>query len=124
MAALDGGSLGSRIGVAAAAVGDVLTDYVAIPSARADEGAARDWAIQVGAYARRDAAERALETAASLMPALAGESESWIEPVVDRHGTLYRARQIGLTRDEAERACANLERQRMPCLVARPEIGG
>jgi hypothetical protein len=101
-----------------------LTDYVAIPSARADEGAARDWSIQVGAYSRRDAAARALDTAASLMPALTVESERWIEPVVDRHGTLYRARQMGLTREEAMRACASLNSQRMPCLVARPEIGG
>ena len=121
LAAADGdGSLGNRLGVAAAAVGEALSDYVAIPSASAADTPAREWAIQVGAFARRDAAERALDTAAMLMPALARGSKRWIEPVVDRYGTLYRARQMGLTWDEATRACANLSRQRLPCMVAAP----
>jgi D-alanyl-D-alanine carboxypeptidase len=110
--------LAGRLGEAAAVVGDALTSYVAIPSARAYDGP-RDWSIQVGAFSRRDAAERALDTAADAIPALLTESRRRIVPVEDRHGTLYRARQVGLTKDEARRACETLARHNLACMVAR-----
>jgi D-alanyl-D-alanine carboxypeptidase len=110
--------LAGRLGEAAAVVGDALTSYVAIPSARAYDGP-RDWSIQVGAFSRRDAAERALDTATDAIPALLTESRRRVLPVEDRHGTLYRARQVGLTKDEARRACKTLARRNLACMVAR-----
>jgi D-alanyl-D-alanine carboxypeptidase len=111
--------LAGRLGEAAAVVGDALTSYVAIPSARAHDGAGRDWSIQVGAFSRRDSAERALDTAADAIPALLTESRRRIMPVEDRHGILYRARQVDLTKDEARRICETLTRHNLPCMVTR-----
>jgi hypothetical protein len=40
-------------------------------------------------------------------------------PVEDRHGILYRARQVDLTKDEARRICETLTRHNLPCMVTR-----
>ena len=119
-AAGDGGLLEDGLGVAAAAVGEALTNYVAIPSAEAHQELGRDWAIQVGAYSRADTAVQALEAAAFVLPALLTETRRQVDPVVDQHGTLYRARQVGLTEGEARRACQALEEQWLPCMVTGP----
>jgi len=114
------GLLPDRLGAAAVAVGEALTTYVAIPSAEAHQGMGRDWAIQVGAYSRADTAVQALEAAAFVLPGLLTETKRQVDPVVDQHGTLYRARQVGLTEDEARRACQALEEQWLPCMVTGP----
>jgi D-alanyl-D-alanine carboxypeptidase len=80
----------------------------------------RDWAIQVGAFSRRDAAERALDTAASVVPTLRIDSGGHIMPVEDNHGTLYRARHLGLTKQEAQDACSSLWARNIACIIARP----
>ena len=91
---------GARPAVAAAAV--------AIP-----RGA---WSIQVGAYSRRDAAARALELARFAAPGLlAGQDE--IEEIRGGEGILYRARQTGLTEEDARRACGEIALHRLPCAV-------
>lgn len=119
-AADDGGLIQDGIGVAAAAVGEALTTYVAIPSAEAHQELGRDWAIQVGAYSRADTAIQALEAAAFVLPGLLTETRRQVDPVVDHHGTLFRARQVGLTEGEARRACQALEEQWLPCMVTGP----
>ncbi len=78
-----------------------------------------DWAIQVGAFSRRDAAEQALDTAASVVPALR-LGNGRIMPVEDNQGTLYRARHQGLTKQEAQDACSSLWARNLPCIIARP----
>ena len=118
-AAHNDGLLPDTLGVAAA-VGEALTTYVAIPAAEAHQGLGRDWAIQIGAYSREDTALQALEAAAFVLPGLLTETRRQIDPVVDQHGTLYRARQLGLTEGEARRACQALEEQWLPCMVTGP----
>ncbi len=121
-AARNDGLLPNGIGVAAAAVGEALTTYVAIPSAEAHQEVGGDWAIQVGAYSREDTAIQALEAAAFVLPGLLTETRRQIIPVVDQHGTLYRARQFGFTEGEARRACQALEKQWLPCMVTGPTL--
>ena len=80
----------------------------------------QDWAIQVGAFSRRDAAEQALDTAARVVPALRLGTGRHIMPVEDNQGTLYRARHQGLTKQEAQDACSSLWARNLPCIIARP----
>ena len=75
------------------------------------------WSIQLGAYSERDAAERVLEVARFVLPRLTAGGEQRIEAVSGRRGVLYRARQTGLGEDEAKRACSEIERHNLPCLV-------
>ena len=75
------------------------------------------WSIQLGAYSERDAAERILEVARFVLPGLAAGREQRIEEVSGRQGVLYRARQTGFGEDEAKRACSEIERHNLPCLV-------
>lgn len=81
----------------------------------ASEGGA--WSIQLGAYSERDAAERILEVAHFVVPGLAAGGERRVETVAGQRGVLYRARQVGLGEDEARRACGEIKRHNLPCLV-------
>ena len=75
------------------------------------------WSIQLGAYSERDAAERILEVAHFVVPGLASGGERRVETVAARQGVLYRARQVGLGEEEARRACGEIRRHNLPCLV-------
>ena len=97
-----------------------LPAAVVVPAPHPPRGEpGRGWAIQVGAYSRRDTAESALDAAAGVVPSL-GSGARLIMPVEDTHGTLFRARQLGLTKDEAQRACTALWQRSLPCMVWRP----
>ena len=88
------------------------------PKPRAKPGRG-DYAVQVGAFVSRPAAERtanrALEEARQ---ALAGGIRR-VAPAAD--GKLYRARVTGLSGDKAARACTQLQRRGMDCLVIEGE---
>ncbi len=83
-------------------------------------GGAGQWAIQVGAFGNEglahiavgNAREHAGSVLASAHPAVAGVKEP--------HGTLYRARLIGLSRDAASQACERL-RSHTNCIVLSPQ---
>lgn len=78
-----------------------------------------DWAIQVGAYSDRRAAETAANHAVTAQGD-AGGANPRIEAFKGGERTLYRARVVGLSSDEAQRACAQLKRESKPCMVLRP----
>jgi D-alanyl-D-alanine carboxypeptidase len=85
-----------------------------VPRAKPGRGG---YAVQVGAFAReaaaRRTAKRALEEARQALA-------SGIRRVSHHRGRdLYRARVTGLTGPAAERACAQLKRRGMDCLVVR-----
>jgi hypothetical protein len=44
-----------------------------------------------------------------------------VASVREPHGTLYRARLVGLSRDAASQACERLARGRTNCIVLSPE---
>lgn len=77
------------------------------------------WAIQVGAYSDRRAAENAARQA-MLAQGDAGGANPRIEAFQGGQRTLYRARVVGLSSDDAQRACAQLKRESRPCMVLRP----
>lgn len=84
------------------------------PAADASSG---QWGIQVGAFHRvalaKDAATKATEIAATLLE----NGEIKIVPSASkRRKPLYRARIVGLTKQEAQRACAILRKKAMDCL--------
>ncbi|MGQ0665004.1 MAG: D-alanyl-D-alanine carboxypeptidase family protein [Pseudomonadota bacterium] len=80
----------------------------------------RDWAIQVGVFARAEAARRAAETAAKLAAGQLTEAAIEVGTIERRKSPLYRARLLGLTQAEARTACRALERHKHDCLMLSP----
>jgi D-alanyl-D-alanine carboxypeptidase len=119
--------LGAGFGRATAAVGEALSSYIAIPRARAASGAEtsppeeRAWGVQVGAFSREPAAARTLDHTLEILPDLLAGTQRRIIAVSDEHGTLYRARQVGLSEDQARRVCARLHQRDLPCLISPPD---
>ena len=78
------------------------------------------WGVQVGAFPVREMAERTAAHALMTVPGPLGQGAPTIEPLTaGARTTLYRARVIGITRQQAEEACRRLEGHDFPCLVVR-----
>lgn len=75
------------------------------------------WSIQVGAYSRLDAAEQALDLAQFAAPSLHGNGERRIVRISGSRA-LYRALRVGMTESAARRACGEMARHELPCIVA------
>lgn len=85
----------------------------------------RPWGIQVGAYASVTAAEIAMRRASARAPML-NDASSILAPSRTGRDTLYRARFLGLHKNDADRACKTLRAGSMPCAVIRgdePAVG-
>ena len=86
-----------------------------------DEGSSgddRNWAIQVGAFSRRDNAVRAsADTGRILAPLLAGDSETVMATVETDGVTLYRVRILNLGEGQARESCRILNHNDRPCSV-------
>ena len=76
------------------------------------------WGIQVGSYESVTAAEIAMRRASARAPLLNDANATFI-PRADGRGTLYRARFLGLYKNDANRACKTLRAAPMPCIVIR-----
>ena len=76
------------------------------------------WAIQVGAYESVTAAEIAMRRASVRAPLLS-DATATLVPLADGRSTLYRARFLGLHKNDASRACKVLRAAPMPCTVIR-----
>ncbi len=75
-----------------------------------------DWAIQVGAFAKREQATQKLSSIASNLPdALLGSRREVLE-VVRGSDRLYRARFSGIAAGAAQEACRVLSRRGHPCM--------
>jgi Transglycosylase SLT domain/SPOR domain len=82
-------------------------------------GAAGQWAIQVGAFGNEGLAHIAVGNAREQAGAVLASARPAVAGVKEPHGTLYRARLIGLSRDAASQACERL-RSRTNCIVLSP----
>ena len=85
-----------------------------------DESAASGWAVQVGAFSKRDAArDFAQKIIGKLSDAL-----DHVSPSVSAAGgkkTLYRSRLVGfVSRSEAQDACSLLKRGKVSCIIVAP----
>ncbi|MDX6748737.1 D-alanyl-D-alanine carboxypeptidase family protein [Geminicoccaceae bacterium 1502E] len=78
------------------------------------------YAVQVGAFSRQDAAQRAAEAVLAKAPALLRGSDILVTRSPVRR-TLYAARFVGFGRADAERVCDGLKKRRQDCLVVKME---
>lgn len=77
------------------------------------------WSIQVGAYNDRASGEQALTKVRQLAPALLSDAAASIVPITTQRGTLYRARMVGFSEDDAHKACGALQKAKVPCMPLR-----
>lgn len=79
-----------------------------------------NYAIQVGAYSRYGAAQKAAQTATTTEPKLLADARIVIDTQKMNNGSkLYRARVAGLNKADAETACRNLKAKSTDCLVLK-----
>ena len=80
----------------------------------------RSWSVHLGTYPDRNDAERLLlQTALQDLTALEGAYRK-IETTHEKGRRVYRARFVGLTKTDAERACARLTARAETCVTLSP----
>jgi hypothetical protein len=81
-----------------------------------------DWGIQVGAF---PASAQARSTAQKAMRALPETLEPGVVQIIpvatEKHGTVYRARIVGIDKNSAAQACRLLSLEQFACMVVRVE---
>jgi hypothetical protein len=82
-------------------------------------GTPGQWAIQVGAFGNEGLAHIAVGQAREQAGAVLATAHPLVAGVREPHGTLYRARLTGLSRESASEACERL-RGRTNCIVLSP----
>ncbi len=92
--------------------GDADTEQVAA-------AAAGSWGIQVGAFTAYDPAYNAAVKAMAKTPRLLDDGSVAVAPYKSKKRTLYRARVVGIGKDEAYQACKALKRKGGDCMVLR-----
>src|SRR5688572_27356950 len=79
-----------------------------------------NYGIQVGAYSKYNAAQKAAQTATNAESQLLAEARIIIDTQKMNNGSkLYRARVAGLSKADAQTACRNLKAKRTDCLVLK-----
>ena len=84
-------------------------------------GTAGNWGVQVGALANEGLATNAIHSARDNAYDVLASARPNVSAVRQPHGTLYRARLNGLSRDSATQACERLARARTSCMVISPD---
>lgn len=81
---------------------------------------AGDYGIQVGAYSKYNAAQKAAQVATTAEAGLLADARIVIDSQkLNSGGKVYRARVAGLTKADAQSACRNLKAKRTDCLVLK-----
>ncbi len=95
----------------------------AADAAPARHGAATtgQWAIQIGAFGNQGLAHSALVTAHGKAEAELAVAHPFVASVHQGHGTLWRARMTGMSRDTAIQACEKITHGRSNCIVLSPD---
>ncbi len=75
-----------------------------------------EWGVQVGAFAKIDAARRAASAAQKIAPTYLGDATVDISEA----GKRYRARLLGITQAQAREACRALDKRDMDCMTLGP----
>jgi D-alanyl-D-alanine carboxypeptidase len=79
-----------------------------------------DWAIQVGAFRSANDSHRAIEAARLAAPDILSPARRHVMEVSTPSGQVYRARLVGVSPDDAARACALLTSRGTDCLALPP----
>ncbi len=103
--------------------GDMEIAAIAKPDAQSTTvvwKAEGNYGIQVGAYSKFNAAQKAAQVATTAEPALLADARIIIDSQkMNNGGKVYRARVAGLTKADAQTACRNLKAKRTDCLVLK-----
>jgi D-alanyl-D-alanine carboxypeptidase len=91
-----------------------------MPPKRAESGSER-WSIQLGAYSREAAAEKAASGAAAKLK-MKGRSIQVVGPAAGDKEKLWRARVVNFSKKEAQDACRTLHKKHMSCSVVGPTL--
>jgi len=78
------------------------------------------WGIQVGAYKRYASAQRRVHKAASVLPSILMHARPSIDLIKKRGKDLYRARLLGLRKEDARTACNILKGKSFSCVPISP----
>ena len=110
---------GSRSGIESKAPG--AAGFKAVTGPRLPIASpARHWGIQVGAYRQFTAAHLAAHEATRKAPQYLHSSQVTIRPVKGVQGSVFRARLLGMTEQNAHLACDTLKQQQISCHVVPP----
>jgi cell division septation protein DedD len=82
--------------------------------------ATEHWSVQLGAFAKRGAAEKAVETAAAKLPGR-GKTVEIVPPGRLDKERLYRARLVNFSKRDAAETCRVLHKRHMTCSIVAPE---
>jgi D-alanyl-D-alanine carboxypeptidase len=92
-----------------------------LPSVTSQDDATA-WGIQIGAYAKRAAAETQATTAAAKLKGDYADAKALVIPVAIKGKTMYRARVVGLPNKDLMRVCSMLGKQaKAGCQAVPPE---
>ncbi len=86
---------------------------------KAKAAANGNWAVQLGAFKKQDAAQATVAKAQANVPA----GEPSVEALRADSGMLYRARLTGMSEADARNACSSLKRRNLACTVVSPSAG-
>ncbi|HMK69067.1 MAG TPA: SPOR domain-containing protein, partial [Stellaceae bacterium] len=87
---------------------------------RTSQAQGETWGIQVGAFSQRAVAARAGQEALAALPWAKGKTVTVLAPNQGEKSRFYRARIVGFSAKEAERACQTLHQKRSACNVVGP----
>ncbi len=79
------------------------------------------WGIQVGAFFKFEQAHLAAGVAADKLPTLTSAAAIEIQATNSKGRTLYRARLLGISEDQANRSCSALRGQGRDCALITPD---
>jgi D-alanyl-D-alanine carboxypeptidase len=109
--------LGSRV---VARLNPIGKAQAAAPAAlRSGALVTEDWSIQVGAYAKMAAAEKAAQNAAAKLTTR-DKTVRVLAPFKSDKHKVYRARLVGFNEQEARDACRLLQKRKMTCALIAP----
>ena len=92
-------------------------DVITAARARSAPGYVELWGVQVGAYAKPDPAREMAQKAIAQAQTLLVDGVVRIVPLLRDNGRyLYRARILGVSRDQAFQTCQLLERKKINCM--------
>ena len=80
------------------------------------------WIIQVGAFDAEREARARLNTVQAKMGEKLKHANPFTEAVSAGDKTLYRARFVGIPKDEAEDICAQLKRDEISCMIIKDSL--
>jgi D-alanyl-D-alanine carboxypeptidase len=78
------------------------------------------WSIQIGAYGRKEMAEKAASSAKARLAAIKGKPVHVVSPGKGDKEPVYRVRLVNFSKKEAQNACRALHKKRVSCQVVAP----